>query len=182
MIGLKRGAVKLSSYHKQWAKLFETEKENLLSTLNQFKVNIEHVGSTAIPGVLAKPIIDILLFMPDSTDVQKIYAILEKQGYENRGEQGVPGRQLFVKGPEENRTHYLHITKQSNNERKTMILFRDYLRRHKNARNEYNELKKQLANKFPNNRPLYTHAKDEFIQQIIDQAKTTKKLSKKKGT
>jgi len=111
MIGLKRGTVKLSSHHKQWAKLFETEKENLLSALNQFKANIEHVGSTAIPGVPAKPIIDMLLFIPDNINVQKIHDILEKQGYENRGEQGVPGRQIFVKGPEENRTHYLHVTK-----------------------------------------------------------------------
>jgi len=58
-----------------------------------------------------------------------------------------------------------------------MILFRDYLRQHKNIRDEYNELKNELANKFSDNRPLYTHAKDKFIKKIIDKAKTTKKLS-----
>jgi len=179
MLGLKRGTVKLTSHHKQWAKLFEKEKNILLLTLGDIKTNIEHVGSTAIPGVLAKPIIDMMLGISKSEQTEMIYKKLQELGYEDRGEQGIPGQRLFVRGPEENRTHYLHITKLNSDFWQEHILFRDYLKQNKEARDEYNQLKKNLAEKYSDKRELYTKAKADFIQNIIDKAKHADKTRKK---
>lgn len=127
MIGLKRGTVKLCRQHKEWVKLYRKERDLLLSALSNQKVRVEHVGSTAIPGVWAKPIIDIVLSAP-ANQLKMVYRILKQIGYIDRGEQGRQGRRLFVRGPEEKRTHYLHVTRNNSKVWEEHILFRDYLR------------------------------------------------------
>ena len=170
MLGLKRGTVKLSRHHKEWGRLFRKEKELLLSAFKNERIKIEHVGSTAIAGISAKPIIDMLMAVP--SNIQKVfYKKLKELGYLDRGQQGVRGQRLFVKGSENKRTHYLHLTGENSKFWKEHILFRDYLREHKIARDEYNVLKKKLAEKFANRRSLYTKAKAEFIEGIIKKAK-----------
>jgi len=170
MIGLKRGTVKLSSDHIQWEKLFEIEKQLLTATLGD-TIDIEHVGSTAIPNVPAKPIIDIMIGFSEERQAKKIFKTLNKMGYGDRGEQEVPGRHLFVKGPEDNRTHYLHVTKKNSGFWTEHILFRNYLRQHKDARDEYGKLKKQLEKEYSDNREQYTKDKADFIKKIITKAK-----------
>jgi len=172
MLGLKRGTVKLIADHKKWKELFEKEKKTLLSIFEDLEIQIEHVGSTAIPGVLAKPIIDMMLGFSKPEQTEIIYKKLEELGYEDRGERGVPGRRLFVKGPEEKRTHYLHVTKIDNSFWQEHIIFRDYLRQNQKGRDEYNKLKQDLAEKFSDKRELYTKAKSDFIQNIINKART----------
>jgi len=174
MIGLKRGTVKLTSHHKEWIKLFKKEKKFLLATLNN-NIIIEHIGSTAVPGVLAKPIIDMLLGVSSPKQSKKIYKLLKNIGYEDRGEQDISGRRLFVKGPEENRTHYLHVTDKDSDSWKESILFRDYLRQRKETRDKYNRLKKELAEKFSDNRKQYTKAKSNFIQEVINMSNNNQK-------
>lgn len=174
MLGLKPGTVKLTSHHKEWAILFTEEKERLLSVLNGIKVNIEHVGSTAISGLMAKPILDIALAVQSPTQIKKVYKILEKNGYRDRGELGIADRHLFILGPEDWRTHHLHVTLKGSNFWKEHILFRDYLLTHKSALTRYNTLKNKLAKKFANDRESYTKAKGAFIQSILAK---TKKLS-----
>ncbi len=170
MIGLKRGTVKLSSDHIRWEKLFEKEKQLLTATLDN-TIDIEHVGSTAIPNVPAKPIIDIMIGFSKMRQAKEIYKILSEMGYKDRGEQGVFERRLFVKGAEDNRTHYLHVTKKNSGFWIEHILFRDYLRQHKDARDEYGELKKQLEKEYSDNRKQYTKEKADYIQKIIIRAK-----------
>ena len=171
MLGLKSGTVKLASHHKQWAKLFEKEKQRLLSVLGKIKVSIEHVGSTAVPGLKAKPILDIVLSSPSHKLSKKIYKILEKNGYTDHGEVGIPERHLFVRGTEEKRTHHLHVTLKNSDFWKEHILFRDYLLAHKGALTKYNTLKIKLSKQYANDRKSYTKAKNAFIQNTLAKTK-----------
>lgn len=175
MIGLKRGIVKLVAHHDEWQKEFVKEKQALLKALSGFDVTIEHVGSTAIPEVVAKPIIDMMLGIHDIADQKNIYKILESIGYIDRGDGGIPEQNLFVRGPEDCRTHYLHVTKLKSNYWTEHIVFRDYLRKNKKAREEYNELKKNLAKKYSNKREFYTKLKTPFIQEVLKVAIKSKR-------
>ena len=167
MLGLKRGTVKLTANHRQWGKLYKTEKKKILLELKDLDVVIEHVGSTAVAGIMAKPIIDMMLGINNIKQNKLIYKKLVEIDYEDRGAQEVRGRRLFVKGPEEKRTHYLHITKTDSKFWKEHIIFRDYLKKDKKVRDEYNKLKIELAKKYSDNRKLYTEGKSNFIEKII---------------
>ncbi len=172
MLGLKRGTVKLTKAHGQWARLFEIEKELLIKTLGSLIVGIEHVGSTAITDVPAKPIIDIRLAVSslDNTHIEKFIGPLTNLGYFYMHK--FPDRHFFAKGPEECRTHHLSIVgANSENGWKDAILFRDYLRNNETARMEYSNLKLELAKKFTDDRPSYTKAKEEFIKDTIERAR-----------
>ena len=98
---------------------------------------IEHVGSTAIPGVPAKPIIDTAVGVKTLATAQRMKRIFTRLGYEYRGKQGARGRELFVKGPEHRRTHHAHVTRYESTFWHDHLLFRDYLRAHKGAARQY---------------------------------------------
>lgn len=167
-LGLKRGTVKLISDHEEWARLFEIEKKLLLKILGKNIIAIEHVGSTAIPGVPAKPIIDIRISIPtlDDTYIKKLISPLEKIGYTYMHNFG--DRHFFAKGPEEKRTHHISFVKEnSQTDWKDVLFFRDYLRKNETARDEYSMLKQKLAKQFSEDRASYTKAKEEFIEKII---------------
>lgn len=168
IIGLKRGSVVLKKHHKKWAGAFEDEKKILKNLLGDLVLDIQHIGSTAVPNLAAKPIIDMLLAVKSLGSVQKIRSVLENAGYTHR-ENGTDDRQmLFVKGSEESRTHHLHITELGSSVWKNDPGFRDYLRAHPEYANEYERLKKNLAKKYSDNRDLYTAGKKEFIQKILE--------------
>lgn len=110
-LGLQRGTVKLEPYNPEWQKLFEAEKSALQKVLGDKFIAAEHIGSTAIPGIKAKPILDLMLAIPGLNDWEWLKEPLAKLGYEFRRDfRSEQGHVLFVKGPEENRTHYLKIT------------------------------------------------------------------------
>lgn len=171
MLGLKRGTVKLREHHEEWARLFVAEKKLLKKTLNNNVVAIEHVGSTAISGVPAKPIIDIRIAVLKLNDqvVEKIDTMLSQIGYFLMHK--YPSRYFFAKGPEECRTHHISLVEiDDKNEWKNTILFRDYLRSNKNDCVDYSNLKTKLAEKFATDRTSYTAAKENYIQSIIKKA------------
>ena len=172
MLGLKRGTVKLCEHHDEWAKLYEQEKQLLLETFGDSIIAIEHVGSTAIPGVPAKPLIDMNVAIPsiDDATIEKFIPKLQELGYTYMHK--YPDRHFFAKGPEEKRTHHLNLVKVgSETGWNDHILFRDYLNNHKTARDEYTALKLRLAQQFAEDRESYTKAKEEFILGIIQQAR-----------
>ncbi len=173
MIGLKRGTVKLENYNEKWKDIFEEESKLISSKINKFLIGIQHIGSTAIPGIAAKPIIDIAVAIDSLSNVEKIIKLLHELGFQYRGEQGIPGRHLFVKGDEENRTHHLHVVENDHHEWKTHILFRDYLKSNSKVAKEYSNLKIELAKKYEFDREKYTEGKSEFIQKIIEKAGST---------
>lgn len=170
MIGLKRGIVKLSPYNKKWTTLFDQERKSLNKALGS-DIRIEHVGSTSIPDILAKPIIDIAVGYPKENQRENIFKLLESLGYQDMGDKDKVNYRFFAKGPDNNRTHYIHLVEINSPNWDELVLFRDFLLKDKKAREDYNKLKKDLAKKYSNIREKYTGGKAKFINNILDRAK-----------
>lgn len=167
-LGLQRGTVRLEPYNPEWRELFETEKSALKEVLSDKFVAAEHVGSTAIPGMKAKPILDLMLAILDLENWEWVKEPLAKVGYEFRRDfRKEQGHILFVKGPEENRTHYLKITELHSDFWNEHILFRDYLINNSQYREKYQDLKEKLFDEYAGNREPYTRDKEEFVRKII---------------
>ena len=171
MLGLEKGIVVLHEYSFEWEKLFEQERASLQGLLDDSVVEIQHIGSTAVPNLISKPIIDILLGVRSSDVVSQMKSQLEDIGYTYRLNGSDENQVLFVKGPEEKRTYYLHITEYGSKTWKNYLAFRDYLRVHPEAVQKYAELKKELAAHYPQKRELYTQGKKRFIQGVLDARK-----------
>lgn len=160
--------------------MFREEKEHLLSCLpNDVIRRIEHFGSTAVPGLAAKPVIDMLVEVTDLEVAQnRIAPILQSQGYDyfwrpTRGEDGGPFYAWFIKRDQRTgaRTHHIHMVEDSFIEHWDRLLFRDYLIQHSRAAREYEDLKRHLAAAYPNDRVAYTNGKTQFIDRVTEQAK-----------
>lgn len=165
-IGLARGTVKLVSYDPSWQARFEAEAKLLQQKLGISADHIQHVGSTAIPGILAKPIIDIATPVDSLTVVDEWVEPLAELGYWNKGPQAdMPKRRFFTKGPEDKRTVYLHVV--TNEEYKRLIAFRDALRANLELAKVYSDLKAKLAASLADDRAQYTRQKNDFIQEIL---------------
>ncbi|WP_291583876.1 GrpB family protein [Clostridium sp. UBA6640] len=171
MIGLKRGIVKLAPYTYEWKEEYNKEEKLLHSVIGKYVLDIQHVGSTSIEGLDAKPIIDIAVAVESLDKVECFKDLLEDMGYQYGGNAGVEGRLMFAKGSEDLRTHYLHIETLNGPIWKNHIYFRDYLRLHKEYIHQYLELKRDLAEKFEDDRYSYTNEKDKFISMVLEKAK-----------
>jgi GrpB-like predicted nucleotidyltransferase (UPF0157 family) len=170
-IGLKRGTVKIEDYDPNWPKEFEVEQQRLLETFGDKILAIEHIGSTSIPGLAAKPIIDMVAAVKSFDDLEEFIDGLQKLGYEYMPERMFNDRKFFPKGPRESRTHHLNLVLQGNFEQWVKpIAFRDYLRNHSQEREEYAKLKTTLANKHANDRATYTRLKDSFFHSVLKKA------------
>lgn len=169
-VGLKRGTVKLAPYDPIWKKLFEIEKESLLNSIGDYVLGIEHIGSTSIPGLKAKPIIDMIVAVKDLSIYVKLIGSLTKLGYEYMPERVFVDRVFFPKGPRENRTHHLSLVVENSEGWAEPIAFRDYIRSHPIQRKKYQALKEKLAEQYPNDRALYTQSKDILIKEMLAKA------------
>ncbi len=165
-------------YNPCWPMMFEQERLHLLSCLPHDLIQrIEHFGSTAIPGLSAKPIVDILIEVTSLDETKKrIVPILESQGYDyfwrpSWGDDTPPFYAWFIKRDKNgNRTHHIHMVEADFNHWER-LLFRDYLIEHPNVAREYSELKEKLSEAHRNNRVVYTEAKTNFIKTITGNAK-----------
>jgi GrpB-like predicted nucleotidyltransferase (UPF0157 family) len=170
--------VALVPYDPKWPRLFQEEKELLLACLPREIIGqIEHFGSTAVPGLAAKPIIDILVEVASLEETRLwIVPILEAQGYDYfwrpTWDDGTPPFYAwFIKRDSEGRrTHHLHMVER-HFEHWDRLLFRDYLRVHPEAAGEYQRLKMRLATRYPHDRVAYTRGKTDFILKAMEQAK-----------
>lgn len=175
MIGLKKGTVKLSeSQFDEWNEEYEKEKKILLDKIGDYILEIHHIGSTSVPDLMAKPIIDIIVVVGKLEDYKKLITPLEEIGYHFMPDRifVIRDRVFFPKGPENNRTHHLSLVVKASQQYNDNLLFRDYLRKNKHACKDYQELKQELSEKFFNDREGYTKAKEDFITKIIDKART----------
>lgn len=170
-MGLNRLDVQLEEYNEKWKEGFEEQKKVLKEIFKDDALEIEHVGSTSIPGLKAKPIIDMAIAVKDLDVALKYVDELEKHGYNFRGNAGVEGRYFFAKGPEDNRTHYLHVEPIDSPNWETHVLYKRYLLENPEVVKEYEKLKKELAKKYPNDRKSYTAGKNEFIQKVLEKAR-----------
>src|SRR5690606_290693 len=141
-------AVTVLPYDKEWVSIFEKETAKLKSILGDQVVAVHHFGSTSVPGLAAKPIIDILLVVKDISVMDGYNEALQAIGYMGKGENGIAGRRYFQKGGD-NRTHHLHTYQVGSPEIHRHLVFRDYLRSHPSAAREYGELKGQLGQQYP---------------------------------
>lgn len=168
ILGLKRFTVKLIPHQTKWSEIYVASKKELSELIGDYFEDIQHIGSTSIPGIDAKPIIDIAIGVEESVDINKIIQILEANNYEYRGNFGEVGGQLFVKNLAfEVRTHHVHIVKFGGDQWNKYLRFRDILREDKALAKRYSTLKNELSKLYANNRELYTKSKTEFIQEII---------------
>ena len=166
-LGLKSGTVELVEYNANWPKLYELEAESLRKTLGIDAERIQHVGSTSIPGMLSKPILDIAVLVDSLDTAEEWKGTLAKLDYWYKGiEPDLPDRRFFAKGPREKRTVYLHIVNQR--EFDSLLKFRDRLRNSPSLTEEYATLKRSLADKHKDNRDIYTRSKNNFIRSVIE--------------
>lgn len=168
MLGLPSGQVLVVPYDPLWQTAFDIEKERILEAYSDFSVEVEHVGSTAVPGLCAKPILDIMIGIPSDKDGVRLAPFLEELGYFYKGENGISGRHYFTLGSP--RTHHIHMVEKEGEIWKKHLLFRDYLRNHQEDRDEYAALKQSLSETFPTDRLQYTESKNELIQSILEKA------------
>lgn len=162
-------------YDLGWQTLFAAEAGRIKEALDKnILVAIEHIGSTAVPGLAAKPIIDLMVGVRSLVDAQSAISPLEALGYVYWQENPHPDRMFFVKGMPpygKQRTHHVHIV-EVNGEFWQRLLFRDYLRTHEDEAQRYEALKRELAARFHNDRERYTDGKSEYIQAVMQLART----------
>lgn len=153
-------------YHQpSWFASFEKEKNNILATNNAAFETIEHIGSTAVPLLPAKPIIDMLGIIANKGVFEDTIPLIVNLGYEFLSSFGLPGRYFFTKPG-----YHLHCYLHEHPDITRHLLFRDYLKSHASERDQYAALKKSLAKQYPNNRIAYTSGKTDFITEIEKKA------------
>jgi len=177
-MGIGLGPVaRVADYDPRWPRGFKEEKARILAAIGSWAERVEHVGSTAVPGLAAKPIIDVLVGLRDLEDAKECIPRLVSIGYEYVPEYETvrPERRYFRKGPAEARTHHLHMVETASAFFRNHILFRDYLRAHPAEAGRYEALKRALAEEHEFNRDAYTEGKTEFVESVL--RKATKRRS-----
>ena len=164
--------VEITDYDPRWPLLFDEEAARIRDVLRGLgHYSIEHFGSTSIPAVAAKPIIDIMLIVPDVWLWQQLISPIESLGYVYWPENPRKDRMFFVKGMPPfgtHRTHHLHV--RSPGDCESELVFRDYLRCHPEAASRYDALKRALAVRFPTDRDAYSNAKAKLVAEIVAEA------------
>ena len=167
--------VRIVDYDPQWPIQYEVEKDRIFGVIGHIVVAIEHIGSTAVPGLGAKPIIDIMIAVHHLTDAEKCIESLKSISYEYvpEFEDSFPERRFFWKGPPKARKYHIHMVELTGDFWKRHLLFRDYLRSHPEVARKYHHLKKELAAKHGSDRDAYTDAKTSFIKSVEDKARSS---------
>jgi GrpB-like predicted nucleotidyltransferase (UPF0157 family) len=163
--------VELVPHNPEWEKLANQEVRNIQDCLSIPIIGIYHIGSTSVPDIKAKPILDFVMEVKDIEKLIQEAHKLEGIGYVSRGEYGIPGRQFFTKDTNGERTHHLHVFQQGHPDIERHLVFRDYLRANPEAAREYEILKEQLAERFPDQSNKYTEAKSNFILSMDEVAR-----------
>jgi GrpB-like predicted nucleotidyltransferase (UPF0157 family) len=160
-------------YDSRWSALYEEEAELILRAVGDLVVAIEHIGSTAVPGLGSKPILDIMAGVRRLEDAERCVEPLRGIGDEYVPEYNdiIPERRYFHKGPPHGRTHHLHMVERDSGFWETHLLFRDFLRAHPEEAEEYYLLKMELAARFGRDRDGYTDAKTPFIESRVAKAR-----------
>jgi GrpB-like predicted nucleotidyltransferase (UPF0157 family) len=160
----------IQDYDPSWPQRFETLRARIAAALGERVSVIEHVGSTAVPGLAAKPIIDIDVVLRSATDLPEVIARLASLGYEHRGNLGIPGREAF-RTPPSDWPHHLYVCPPDSEEYRRHLSFRDHLRRHLEDANAYAALKRRLAGTCGDDREAYTLGKSGFVSEILRRAR-----------
>jgi GrpB-like predicted nucleotidyltransferase (UPF0157 family) len=154
-------------YNNGWPKMYKKEIDKLLPVLKHEVISTHHIGSTSIPGMWAKPIIDILLEVRAISKIDKYNEAMAGLGYEPRGELGIPGRRYFSREEPVNvRTHHIHAFQSGNIGIERHLAFRDYMIKHQDDAQKYIDLKKELARRYPMDIDSYIAGKEAFVNEM----------------
>ena len=167
-LGLESKTVRLVPYDDRWPELFGAESARIgdaVAAAGLPPLAIEHVGSTAVPGLAAKPILDIGAGRPFDTPAATYIPILESLGYLYRGDGGLPGREFFRRGTL--RSHHIHLVELGGMHWLRYLRFRDALRADPAIRDGYADLKRALAEQFPRDRERYIAGKADFVERVV---------------
>ena len=163
--------VVLTPHNLAWIEQYEAEAAQLTAVFQPILVAMHHIGSTAVPGIKAKPIIDIMIVVTEITAVDAFIQPMASLGYISKGENGIPGRHYFRKGSDEHHTHHVHVYAENHLEIARHLDFRDYLRHHPAAATAYSQLKESLAQQYVADVSQYTESKTPFILEIENKAR-----------
>ncbi|WP_039042320.1 GrpB family protein [Sporosarcina sp. ZBG7A] len=160
--------VRLSEYQGNWIRMYEDEAEILKFIFGDEIIKFEHFGSTAVPNMKAKPVVDMMCLVKDIEKIDLFNEQMERLGYDVAGEWGIPGRRLFRKGGE-GRTHHIHVYQYNHPQIRRHLVFRDYLRTHPDEVKRYTCFKEKLADQYDDT-ALYSKAKKPFIKEMEQRA------------
>jgi len=163
--------IEVVPYDPRWPEAFALEAPRLRDAIGENVVAAHHIGSTAVPGLCAKPTIDIVVEVRDIEAVDARNERMEQLGYEARGEWGFSGRRYFVKQQGSQRTHHVHVYQTGHPEIEDSCAFRDYLRAHPTQAREYGCLKERLAQQFRLDGQGYRDAKAIFVERMVNEAR-----------
>jgi GrpB-like predicted nucleotidyltransferase (UPF0157 family) len=163
--------VHVADYDPRWPATFEQLSGQISAALGALAMRVEHIGSTAVPGLAAKPIIDLDVVIGSRADLPAVIAKLRPLGYWPQGDLGVPGREAF-NNPPGAPPHHLYVCAADNTELARHLAFRDFMRTHPETARAYGELKRSLASRFRNDRDAYTEAKTAFIDAVLAMSAT----------
>jgi GrpB-like predicted nucleotidyltransferase (UPF0157 family) len=166
-LGLERGKVRLVPYQAIWPVLFQAEADRLRHLSGATLVRVEHIGSTAIPGVDSKPILDLMASVEDMSAAAALIPVLERNGYEHRPEDSWAERVFLAHGRRTARTYHLSLTLEGSAFWNDHLLFREYLLKNSEQAAAYSALKRELARRFSEDRRAYTAAKEAFVTQVL---------------
>jgi GrpB-like predicted nucleotidyltransferase (UPF0157 family) len=166
--------VHIVTYDPSWPAIFAEERNRILEAVRQWVEKVEHIGSTAIPGLDAKPVIDLMAGLKSMTDASSCVEPLTNLGYSYWAEGAQPHHHLFVRFVDpamSTRTHNLHLVEAGGQYWEERLLFRNYLRKHPETAKEYAELKYWLASRHRDDREVYTEAKADFVSGVVHRAR-----------
>ena len=152
-----------------WSRTFEAEAARIAAALGDEVIAVHHIGSTAIPGISAKPIVDLLVEVHRIEAVDDLSGAMAERGYEGWGENGLPGRRYFDRRGDRHMCH-VHVYGSGNPELERHLAFRDYMRAHPENANAYGRLKEDLARKYPRDIEAYMDGKDAFVKEMENRA------------
>jgi GrpB-like predicted nucleotidyltransferase (UPF0157 family) len=163
--------IRIVPYDPSWPSAFQQEAVLLGHIFGADLIAVYHIGSTAVPGLPAKPVIDMLPLVRDIQRVDLFGSAMMAAGYHAWGEHGIPGRRLFTKGGDEHRTHNVHIFAAGSPDVARHLDFRNYLSAHADVAQRYAELKAALAAQHPNDIAAYNNGKAAFIKDMEQRAR-----------
>ncbi len=172
LLGTDGGHIEVVEYRPEWAEIFERERRAIIEECRPWVMEVHHVGSTSVPGLAAKPILDIMPVVANPIDGESAVGPMATLGYRYRGENGLPGRFYFDKIVEGRAVVHCHMYHQDHSDVRKLVTFRNQLRTDSVTAMAYERLKRELALKYRDDRPTYTDAKGAFIREITAAALT----------
>jgi GrpB-like predicted nucleotidyltransferase (UPF0157 family) len=161
-------SIVVTQYDPAWPRLFEVLRGRLVDALGELAVAVEHVGSTSVPGLAAKPVVDIDAVVPSAEHVPLAVERLERAGYRHEGDFGISGREAF-ESPAGAPEHHLYVLPVDSEELRRHLAFRDHLRANPEAAMAYAALKWEAVRRFGGDRRAYTEAKENFVERVLAQ-------------